>query len=418
MAKRAYCNQPPWKRIVVILAGPGMNFLIAFAIFWAILASSNYNGDVTLGNINSSIQTLVPASTVQETEKGSPAQGVLRHGDRILAVDGQSATVASAMHAIASHRCAGALSADCRAATPVQLTVRRAGRVLTLSVYPRYSTAAQRMLVGFDFGATPKQFGAFAAAGVAAHEMWSATGNLITGIGRAYTSSKARHEVHTIVGIGEIAHEAVADGAGYGLVILGLISLILAVVNLFPFLPLDGGHVAWALAEKVRGPADLGRRDVALQHSRHRAVRVPVHQRPVQRHRPPGGLTPRSGPCGSSRPPRSFAPAAPVCPRRRSIRRMHAHPALDKPAGALGQRRAEQRFHLAAAQQLDLLPLARGAQPPVGTAQRHREPMRERQQRMWLQGKRVGGGSARTSRVPPGALPWRMPHGAAAARAR
>ena len=35
--------------------------------------------------------------------------------------------------------------------------------------------------------------------------------------------------------------------------ILGLISLILAVVNLFPFLPLDGGHVAWALAEKVRG---------------------------------------------------------------------------------------------------------------------------------------------------------------------
>jgi regulator of sigma E protease len=253
VAKRAYCNQPPWKRIVVILAGPGMNFLIAFAIFWAILASSNYNGDVTLGNINSSIQTLVPASTVQETEKGSPAQGVLRHGDRILAVDGQSATVASAMHAIASHRCAGALSADCRAATPVQLTVRRAGRVLTLSVYPRYSTAAQRMLVGFDFGATPKQFGAFAAAGVAAHEMWSATGNLITGIGRAYTSSKARHEVHTIVGIGEIAHEAVADGAGYGLVILGLISLILAVVNLFPFLPLDGGHVAWALAEKVRG---------------------------------------------------------------------------------------------------------------------------------------------------------------------
>ena len=253
VAARAYCNQAPWKRIVVILAGPGMNFLIAFVIFWAILASSSYNGDLTLGNINSSIQTLVPATTVQETEKGSPAQGVLQHGDRILAVDGRPVTVASAMHAIAAHRCAGVLSADCRAATPVQLTVKRSGRVLTLSVYPRYSAAARRMLVGFDFGATPKQFGALAAAGVAAHEMWSATGNLITGIGRAYTSSKARHEVHTIVGIGEIAHEAVADGAGYGLVILGLISLILAVVNLFPFLPLDGGHVAWALAEKVRG---------------------------------------------------------------------------------------------------------------------------------------------------------------------
>jgi regulator of sigma E protease len=34
---------------------------------------------------------------------------------------------------------------------------------------------------------------------------------------------------------------------------LALISLSLAIVNLFPFLPLDGGHVFWALAEKVRG---------------------------------------------------------------------------------------------------------------------------------------------------------------------
>src|ERR1700716_2826414 len=45
VAARAYCNQPPWKRIVVILAGPGMNLLIAFVIFWAILVSSSYNGD-------------------------------------------------------------------------------------------------------------------------------------------------------------------------------------------------------------------------------------------------------------------------------------------------------------------------------------------------------------------------------------
>ena len=34
---------------------------------------------------------------------------------------------------------------------------------------------------------------------------------------------------------------------------LKLISLVLAVINLFPFLPLDGGHILWALAEKVRG---------------------------------------------------------------------------------------------------------------------------------------------------------------------
>jgi regulator of sigma E protease len=253
IVKRAYCNQAPWKRIVVILAGPGMNLLIAFLIFWGILVSGSFNGDLTLGDLNPSIKTFVPTTSVLETKKGEPADGVLKPGDRILAVDGQRVTVTSAIDTIAAHRCPGVLTEDCRAATPVQLTIKRAGRTLTLSIYPRYNKEAKRMLVGFEFGAAPKQFGAFAAAGVAVHEMWTTTGNLLTGIGRAFTSSKARKEVHTIVGIGEIAHEAVAAGAGYGLVILGFISLVLAVVNLFPFLPLDGGHVVWALAEKLRG---------------------------------------------------------------------------------------------------------------------------------------------------------------------
>ena len=36
IAPRAYYRQPPWKRIVVIFAGPFMNFLIAFGIIWAL----------------------------------------------------------------------------------------------------------------------------------------------------------------------------------------------------------------------------------------------------------------------------------------------------------------------------------------------------------------------------------------------
>src|SRR5438309_5633292 len=34
---RAYYNQPPWKRIVVILAGPAVNLVIAFGIVWVLL---------------------------------------------------------------------------------------------------------------------------------------------------------------------------------------------------------------------------------------------------------------------------------------------------------------------------------------------------------------------------------------------
>ena len=50
--RRAYYNQPPWKRIVVILAGPGVNLLIAFVLFWAVLLVGNLNGAVALGNLN------------------------------------------------------------------------------------------------------------------------------------------------------------------------------------------------------------------------------------------------------------------------------------------------------------------------------------------------------------------------------
>ena len=55
------------------------------------------------------------------------------------------------------------------------------------------------------------------------------------------------------MGITQDTEEAVTRGPGFALVVLGLVSLVLAVVNLFPFLPLDGGHVLWSVAEKVRG---------------------------------------------------------------------------------------------------------------------------------------------------------------------
>jgi len=253
VARRAYYTQSPWKRIAVILAGPGVNILIAFVLFWGVLFSGNLNGAVALGNLDPSVQTLVATTSVQEIERGAPAEGVLRRGDRILSVEGQPATVHSAMAKIGAHRCAGALVDGCRASTPVHLTVRRGGRELALSVYPRYNKHVGRMLVGFGFGATSKPFGVLAAAGASLSEMWHVTTQTLTGFVHALTSSKARKQISSIVGITQDAHETVAAGAGYALVFLGFLSLILAVINLFPFLPLDGGHVMWSAAEKLRG---------------------------------------------------------------------------------------------------------------------------------------------------------------------
>jgi regulator of sigma E protease len=253
ITRRAYYNQAPWKRIVVILAGPGVNILIAFLLFWAILFSGNIEGAITLESLAPSVHTL-RAPMVRSLEHGQPAEGTLKPGDSILTVGGARASEEETVKAVNAHRCAGAQVEGCRASTPVQLTVRRAGRDLTLSVYPRYSQKEKRMLIGFAFARpTAKTFGVVSAAGAAVSEMWHVTTQTITGFGHALTSSKARGEVSSIVGITQDAHETVVAGAGYALVFLAFISLILAVINLFPFLPLDGGHILWALAEKVRG---------------------------------------------------------------------------------------------------------------------------------------------------------------------
>ncbi|HSZ04320.1 MAG TPA: M50 family metallopeptidase [Solirubrobacteraceae bacterium] len=253
VARRAYYNQAPWKRIVVILAGPGVNIAIAFVLFWAVLFTGSLNGAIALGNLDPSVQTLVATTSVQEVLPKEPAAGVLHKGDQIVAVEGKPASVAQAVARISAHSCAGAPVNGCSASTPVRLTVRRAGRELTLSIYPRYNAQAKRMLVGFDFAPATKPFGVLSAAGASLSEMWHVTTGTLTGFYHALTSSKARKQVSSIVGITQDAHESVAAGAGFGLVFLGFLSLILAVINLFPFLPLDGGHVVWSLAERLRG---------------------------------------------------------------------------------------------------------------------------------------------------------------------
>jgi regulator of sigma E protease len=250
--RRAYYSQPPWKRIAVIVAGPGVNLVIAFVLFWAILFSGSVTGSASLGNLDPSLNTVVTNTSVLAVEHGAPAGGVLRQGDRIVAIDGQPVTVSSARGRIEAHACAGKLTDGCRAATPVKLTVRRDGKLLALSLYPRFNREAGRMLVGVGFGSI-KHYGALAAAGGAVGAMWHATTNTLTGFFKALTSSKTRKEVSSIVGITKTAHETVVAGSGLALVFLGYISLVLAVINLFPFLPLDGGHVLWSVAEKIRG---------------------------------------------------------------------------------------------------------------------------------------------------------------------
>ncbi len=253
LLRRAYYNQPTWKRVVVIAAGPAVNIVIAFLLFWVVLHSATISGASTLERLDPSVHTIATNTSVLALAQGKPpAAGVLRPGDRIVAIDGRHLGFAASRAAIASHTCAGTPTDGCRASRPVQLTVIRNGHRLTLSLYPRYNAEAKRMLIGIAFGA-PKPFGVLASAGASLSEMWHVTTSTVSGLGKALTSSKTRGEVSSIVGITADAHEEVQAGASDALVFLGFVSLVLAVINLFPFLPLDGGHILWAVAEKVRG---------------------------------------------------------------------------------------------------------------------------------------------------------------------
>ncbi len=252
IAVRSYFMQAPWRRIAVIFAGPAVNLLIAFALFAAVLLSGSIGGAITIGNLDPSTQAVRLSNHVLSVESGMPAARVLKPADEILTVEGRHASIASTQKAIGAHRCAGAQVEGCLAARPVHMTVLREGRRVAVTVRPRYNAQLKRMLVGFSFGA-PRSFGVADAAGASAATMWHATEQTVTGIARAITSSKEREHVASIVGITQFTQRAVASGSGKAMVVLGYVSLILGVINLFPFLPLDGGHILWSLAEKLRG---------------------------------------------------------------------------------------------------------------------------------------------------------------------
>jgi regulator of sigma E protease len=233
---RAYYNQAVWKRIVVILAGPAVNLVIAFfllfGLYWADGGTTN--------------------TTVEHGSLIAPASHYLKAGDRIVAVDGRRHLDPDQIsNEIRSHHCAGTPVAGCQAKTPVKLTVERGHEELTFKIYPRYDATPgiDAMRLGFAFGVTP--LGPASAAGQSISEMWYVTRVTVTKFAEIF-EPQARKQLHSAVGAFKVTQQEFAFSTAQALWTLAIISLSLAVINLFPFLPLDGGHVFWALAEKLR----------------------------------------------------------------------------------------------------------------------------------------------------------------------
>jgi regulator of sigma E protease len=240
---RAYYRQPVWKRIVVIGAGPAVNIVLGFAILFVVALTS----------------ASVATQTVHEVVPKTPATGVLKAGDTIVAVDGHrylgldsEARVGRFREEIATHRCAGKQKNGCIASTPVALTIKRDGQVKRVLVKPEYSAAAGQALVGFSFGSSPVDIGVGTAVSRAGNFGWLVVTETTKRFARIFDPEE-RKEISGIVGVSDVGHQTVELGAAAALTFLALISLSLGLINLFPFLPLDGGHIFWSLVEKVRG---------------------------------------------------------------------------------------------------------------------------------------------------------------------
>ena len=129
VAARAYYNKAPWKRIVVILAGPGVNLLLAVVLFTCVLLSGSLDGDTAIGNVSSqrtltATPTAVVGASRQAQRRERPSSRPATGSPPSTATRSTGASLTTSLRGL---HCAGRLTNGCPATTPVRVTVSRDG---------------------------------------------------------------------------------------------------------------------------------------------------------------------------------------------------------------------------------------------------------------------------------------------------
>ncbi len=231
---RSFAAARLWRKLVVLVAGVGMNLLLAFAIFFAIAWLATPQAGLVIADVSD----------------GTPAQAAgLRSGETLLAIDGDTFDLFpgdaadAALHQIRRY-----------AGQDVTLTVRGTDKVVRevqATLLP-LEVAADKGSLGIRYGVTfsGDYAGRDVASAVGAGAAWtvSAFTLIVNGLADLVTSIVANPgqapPVSGPVGIAAQVGDVFWQlGPIFTLYLAGLLSANLALVNILPFPPLDGGRM-------------------------------------------------------------------------------------------------------------------------------------------------------------------------------
>lgn len=238
----AFNRRPVWVRVGVLLAGVAMNFVLAAALFAVAFSMPTIVGQGPL--------------TVTEIQAGSPAEGTLEIGDVIVGVDGRTFERSADLTDFVA----------ARGGQPVTLDVERRGEAIRVEVVPRVVTDEDRAAgvgpIGFAYD--PERVverpslvdGPIEAVARGTGTAWTIAiqipGGLADAVGGLIGLNPDAPDARGPIGIAQETGRVLEAPLVSQLLFIGLLSVNLAVLNVLPFPPLDGGRIAVVLVEAVR----------------------------------------------------------------------------------------------------------------------------------------------------------------------
>ena len=262
---RSFRRHPAWQRLIVLFAGSFMHFVLALVLLFLLAAAIGLDNDNTtqLGPVAACVPANAKAfenGTCTASDPASPAKaGGIQAGDKVVSFDGKPVSTWTALgndiRSTPAHRTVTVVVLrDGHQVTLVLLLAAVSGRsgsylgVENTNVFQHYNPIRSVTYAGSMFGqvltGSAKEIGSLPAA--------------IPHLFAKNRSSTAAGQVTSVVGAGEITGDVVSASVGwqvkvdYVLLIVASLNIFVGAFNLLPLLPLDGGHIAVIIFERIR----------------------------------------------------------------------------------------------------------------------------------------------------------------------